>query len=94
MAVACAVGRMVFVASVLVLPVRVDCCCHLDQPSAVFGSFQKVCRGKILGAVRRGIAERLEQAGMNERRNVVRLAVQHPSRLLPRQSEGQLTEQR
>jgi len=31
---------------------------------------------------------------MNERRNVMRLAVQHPARLLPRQAEGQLTEQR
>jgi hypothetical protein len=94
MAVACAVGRMVFVAGVLVLPVCVDCRCHLDQPSTVFGRFQKVCRGKILGAIRRRIAERLEQAGMNERRNVMRLAVQHPSRLLPRQTEGQLAEQR
>ena len=80
MAVACAIGRMVFVAGVLVLPVCVDCRCHLDQPTAVFGSFQKVCRGKILGAVRRGIAERLEQAGMNERRNVMRLALRNTSR--------------
>ena len=31
---------------------------------------------------------------MNERRNVMRLAVQHPARLFPRQAEGQLTEQR
>jgi len=94
MAIACVVGRMVFVAGVLVLPMCIDCRRHLDQPGAVFGSFQKVSRGKILGSIRRGIAERLEQPGMNERRNVVRLAVQHPARLLPRQAEGQLAEQR
>ena len=79
---------------VLFLPVCVDGRCHFDQPRAIFGSFQKICRGKILGAVRRRIAEGLEQAGMDQRRNVVRLAVEHPARLLPRETEGQLAEQR
>ncbi len=79
---------------VLLLPVRVDRRCHLDQPRAVFGRFQKVCRGKILCAVGRGVAKRLEQAGIDQRGNVVRLAVQHPTGLLRREAEGQLTEQR
>lgn len=72
----------------------IDSRCHLDQPSAVLGNFQKVSRGKILRAIGRRIAERLKHPGMNKRRNVVRLAVQHPARLFRRQAEGQLTEQR
>jgi hypothetical protein len=78
---------------VLLLPVCVNGRCHFDQPRAVFGSFQKVCRGRILGAVRRGVAKWLEQAAMDQRGNILRLAIEDPSRLLRIQSNGQLTEQ-
>ncbi len=60
---------------ILLLPVRVDCGCHPDQPGAVFGNFQKVRRGKVLGPVRRRVAQRLEHPGMNQCRTIVRLAV-------------------
>lgn len=72
---------------------RVDCGCHPDQPGSVFGNFQKVRRGKILGAIGRRVAQRLEHPGMNQRRDVVRLAIEHPARLFRREAEGQLTEQ-
>ena len=73
---------------------RVNGGCHPDQPGAVFGNFQKVRRGKILGTVRRRVAQRLEHPGMNQRRDVVRLAVQHPASLLRRQADGQLAQER
>ena len=76
------------------LPVCVDGRCHLHQPGTVFGNFQKVCRGKIFGAVGRGVAKRLEQPGMNQRGNIVRLAVENPARLLRVEAEGQLTQER
>ena len=72
----------------------VDCRSDLDQPSTIFSEFQKVCRGKILDAIRRRVAKRFEQAGMDQRRNVVRLAVQHPARLFRREAEGQLAQER
>ena len=81
---------MVFFAGVLVLPMLADGVGDFDQPSAVFGRFQNVRRRKILGAILRGVAERLEQPRRDERRNVVRLAVQHPARLLRREAGGQL----
>jgi len=65
-----------------------------DQPSAVFRQFQHVRRGKILGGILGRIAQRLEQPGIDQRGDVVRLAVQHPARLLRRQAGGQLAEQR
>jgi hypothetical protein len=37
-----------------------------------------------------GIAERLEQPRIDQRRNIVGLAVQHPPGLLRREAEGQL----
>jgi hypothetical protein len=94
MAVACAIGRMVFVAGVLVLPVLADGVGDFDKPSAVFGGFQNIGSRKKLCAVLRGIAERLEQPRGNQRGNVMRLAVQHPTGLLRRETEGQLAEQR
>lgn len=67
---------------------------HLDQPGAVFGKLQHVRRAEKLAAVLRRIAQRLEQAGGNERRNIVRLAIEHPPGLLRREPGGQLTRQR
>ena len=67
---------MVFVAGVLVLPMLADSVGDFDEPRAVFGGFENVSSGKKLGAVLRGIAERLEQPRGNQRGNVMRLAVQ------------------
>lgn len=85
---------MVLFAGVLVLPVLANGVADLDQPSAVFCQFQNVRRGKILAAIGRRIAQRLEQPGVDQRGDVVRLAVQHPARLLRREAGGQLAEQR
>ena len=63
-----------------------------DQPTTVFRHFQNVRRGEILGGIWGGIAERLEQPGMNQRRDVMRLAVQHPASLLRRQADRQLAQ--
>ena len=88
------VRRMVFLAGILMLPVLGDGVGDFDEPGTVFGSFQNIGSRKILCAVLRGIAERLEQPRRNQGRNVVRLAIQHPARLFRREAEGQLTEQR
>jgi hypothetical protein len=85
---------MVFVAGVLMLPVLAYGIRGFDKPSAVFGRFQNIGSRKILRAVLGGIAERLEQPGIDQSRNVMHLAVQHPPRLLRREADGQLTEQR
>ena len=77
-----------FLAGVLPLPMLVDGVRHLDQPSAVFGKLQHVRRAEKLAAVLRRVAQRLEQPGGNERRNIVRLAIEQPSRLLRREPGG------
>ena len=87
------VRRMVFLASVLVLPMLAYGVGDFGEPGTIFGSFQNVGSRKILCAVLRGIAERLEQPRRNQGRNVVCLAVEHPARLFRREAEGQLTEQ-
>ena len=92
--VARAVHGNIFLPGVLMLPMLANSICDLDQPSAVFGQFQHVRHRKILGGILRRIAERLEQPSGSQRRDVVRLAVQHPARLLRREAGGQLTEQR
>jgi len=43
------------------LPVLADGVGNFDKPRTVFGGFQNIGSRKILGAVLRGIAERLEQ---------------------------------
>lgn len=88
------IGRTVFLPTVLPLPMLANGVADLDQPGAVLGNFQKVSRGKILGTIGRRVAQRLEQPGMNQRRYVVRLAVQHPACLLRRQADGQLSHDR
>ena len=88
------VRRMVFLSGVLVLPMLANGVGGFDEPSTVFGGFENVRRGEILGGVLGGIAERLEQPRRNQRGDVMRLAVQHPARLLRREAGRQLTEQR
>ena len=81
-------------AGVLLLPMLANGVGDFDQPRTVFGHFQNIRRGKILGGILRRIAERLEQPGIDQRGNVVRLAVQHPARLLRREAGGQLPQER
>ena len=85
---------MVIFPGVLFLPMGIYGRRHLDQPSAVFCHFQNVRRAKILRRILCGIAERLEQPCGDQRGNVVRLAVQHPARLLRREAGRQLTQER
>ena len=47
-------------------------------------------RREILDAIGLGIAQRLEQPGHDQDRHIMRLAIQHPSRLLGRQPGRQL----
>jgi len=63
------------------------------QPVAVFDAFQQVRRGEKLDAVGWWIAQRLEQPGRDQRRDVMRPAVQHPGRLLRREAGWQLAQQ-
>ena len=65
-----------------------------DQPPTVFCHFQHVRRGEILGGIWGKITERLEQPGVDQRGNIVRLAVQHPARLLRREAGGHLSQER
>jgi len=89
-----AVKGMVFFAGVLFLPVLANGVADFDQPRAVFRQFQNIRRSEILGGILRRIAQRLEQPGMNQRRDVVRLAVQHPARLFRREAGRQLSQER
>ena len=75
------------------LPMLANGVGDFGEPRTVFGSFKNISSRKIFYAVLRGIAKWLEQPRRNQRRNVMRLAVQHPARLLRREAEGQLTEQ-
>ena len=69
---------------ILPLPVLIDGARHLCQPRTILGRFKNFSRRKKFCAVLRRVAQRLEQPSDDERRNVVRLAVEHPSRLLRR----------
>src|SRR5208337_5273552 len=88
------VRRMVFLAGVLMLPMLADGGGCFDEPSTVFDRFENVRRGEILGGVLGGIAKRLEQPSSNQCGDVMRLAVQHPARLLRREAGGQLSQER
>jgi hypothetical protein len=50
-------------------------CSFLCQPGAIFETFQNIRHAEKLDAVRRRVGQRLEQAGRDQRRNIVRLAV-------------------
>jgi len=67
---------------------------HLCQPGTVFEKFQNIRRAEKLDAVRRRVSERLEQPERDERRNIVRLAIQDPSCLFRREAGGQLAQER
>ena len=67
---------------------------YANQPVAVFDLFQNIGGGEILDAVGRRIAQWFQQLGRDQRRDVMRLAVQHPRRLLRREAGRQLPQQR
>ena len=92
--VSCSIEGRVFFPSVLFLPVLANGVSDFDEPRAVFGNLQNVRRRKILGGILRRITQRLEQPRRDQRGNVMRLAVQDPRRLLRRQADGQLSQQR
>ena len=75
------------------LPVLIQRIRDFCQPGSVLNLFQQFRRGKKLDAVRRRIAQRLEQPRGHQDRHIMRLAVQHPSRLLRRQAGGHLVQQ-
>lgn len=83
-----------FFSSILPLPVLIYSVRDSDKPGTVLEGFQKVRSAEKLRPVLGRIAERLEQPGVDQRRNVVRLTVQNPARLLRRQAGGQLSQQR
>lgn len=80
-------------ARIFIVPVLIDSAGNAHQPVTIFREFQKFVRGKKLDTVRRWIAERFEQPRSDERRHIMRLAIQHPRRLLRRQARRQLAEQ-
>jgi hypothetical protein len=57
----------------------------LRQPHPIFDLFQQFQGGEILDATGRWIAQRFEKARSHQDRHIMRLAIQHPGRLLRRQ---------
>lgn len=69
------------------------CVGHPDQPSPIFDGLQDIGCGEELYGVRLWAPQRFEQPRRNQNRDIMRLAVQNPSRLLRRQTARQLPEQ-
>ena len=78
---------------IFLLPMLADGRAGAHQPFAVFDLFQQIRRGEILDAVGRWIAQRFQQPGRHQRREVMRLAIDDPRRLLRRQAGRQLAQQ-
>ena len=70
----------------------IDRICHFDQPCTVFDQLEQFRRSKILNAVLRRIAQRLEQTRGNQNRHVMRLAIQNPSSMFRCQPGRNLSE--
>ena len=81
---------MAVLAGVFPVPMLIDGVRHLCQPGTVFEKFQNIRRAEKLDTVLRGVAKRLEQPGRDQRRNIVRLAIEHPPRLLRSEAGRQL----
>ena len=75
------------------LPMLIQCIRDFGQPGAVIGQFNQFGCGEILHAAGRRITQRLEQPGIDQRWNVMRLAVDDPRRLLCRQTRRQPAQQ-
>ena len=93
MVVICKLGNLVFLACILLMPVLVDRIRDLDEPGPIFHQFGDFGRGKELDGIGRRIAQRLEDTGGDENRDVMNLAIQYPGRLLCVQPRGWLTQQ-
>ena len=88
-----AAGSRAVTARIFLLPMVGDRLGHFGQPVPVFGMVHDLDGGKKFNPVGRGIAQRLEQPGGDQHRDIMRLAVQHPGRLLRRQPGGQSAQQ-
>ena len=75
----------IFLRGISLLPVLVQRIRNFSQPRPVFDLFLQFRRGKTLYAIRFRIAQWLEQARGHENRHIMRLAIEHPRRLLRRQ---------
>jgi hypothetical protein len=82
------IRRMVFCAGVLVLPMLADRVDDFDESGMAFGGFENISGGEKFGAVLRGIAARLEQSSVDQRGNIMCLAVQYPAHLFRREAAG------
>lgn len=78
----CAIDGFALLSLVLFAPVLVDGVGNLGEPRAIFAQFQNIRRSEKLNPVWRRIAERLEQVGVYQRRNIVRLAIEHPTAIV------------
>ena len=70
-----------------------DCIGYLRQPGPVFHELDDFERGEILDGIPRRAPERFQGSGGNQNRDVVRLAILHPSRLLRVQAARELSQQ-
>ena len=82
--------RSIFLGGISLLPMLVQRICDFGQPGPVIDLFQQFRRSEKLNAIRRGIAQRLEQPRGHQNRHISRLAVDDPRRLLRRQAGRQL----
>ncbi len=51
---------------------------YLDEPGTILEGFQNINRAEEFRPILGGVAERLERPGIDEGRDVIRLAVQDP----------------
>jgi hypothetical protein len=89
-----AVHEAILFAGVFAVPVLIDGVRHICQPGTVFTEFQNLRRTEELNAVRWRVAQRLKQPRCDKRRNIVRLAAQHPAGLFRRKPSGELPQKR
>lgn len=85
---------MTFLARVFLVPVLINGVCDLGKPGTIFDQIQNIRRGKELDSIGRRVAERLEQPGRDENRDIMRLAAQHPARFFDGKPGGQLPRHR
>lgn len=78
------IDRRGFFSGILALPVLVYGVRYLDKPGTILEGFQNISGAKEFRTILRRGAERLQQPGVDQGRDVMRLAVQHPTRLFRR----------
>src|SRR5436309_755535 len=75
---------------VLPLPMLIDRIRNFHQPGSILDEFHQVSGGKEFNTIGWRISQGLKQTGTDKDRNIVRLTVQDPSRLLRCESRGKL----